>query len=62
MKRREFLTKAGASGLIATGALGMSSTTSAKIKYKWKMVTTWPKNFPEWTRERPLRLFRCSLF
>ena len=46
MKRREFLTKAGASGLIATGALGMSSTTSAKIKYKWKMVTTWPKNFP----------------
>ncbi len=46
MKRREFLTKAGASGLLASGALGVSSTASAKTKYKWKMVTTWPKNFP----------------
>jgi TRAP-type mannitol/chloroaromatic compound transport system substrate-binding protein len=46
MKRREFLTKAGASGLIATGALGVTRGASAKTKYKWKMVTTWPKNFP----------------
>ena len=46
MKRRDFLTKAGASGLIATGALGISRGASASTKHKWKMVTTWPKNFP----------------
>jgi TRAP-type mannitol/chloroaromatic compound transport system substrate-binding protein len=46
MKRREFLTQAGASTLLATGALGASQTASAKTRYKWKMVTTWKKNFP----------------
>ncbi|MGD8783338.1 MAG: TRAP transporter substrate-binding protein [Thioalkalispiraceae bacterium] len=46
MKRREFLTRAGASGLIATGALGTTRGANAKTEYKWKMVTTWPKNFP----------------
>jgi len=46
MKRREFLTRAGTGSLIATGALGFSSPSRANPKYKWKMVTTWPKNFP----------------
>jgi len=46
MKRREFLAKAGAGSLIAASALGASSVATAKAKYKWKMVTTWPKNFP----------------
>ena len=46
MKRRDFLTKAGAGGLIAGSALGLSNIANAKPKYKWKMVTTWPKNFP----------------
>jgi len=46
MKRREFLTKAGASGLITASALSASGVVNAKAKYKWKMVTTWPKNFP----------------
>ena len=46
MKRREFLTRAGAGSLIAASALGVSRAASAKAKYKWKMVTTWPKNFP----------------
>jgi TRAP-type mannitol/chloroaromatic compound transport system substrate-binding protein len=46
MNSREFLTQAGASTLLATGALGASQTASAKTRYKWKMVTTWKKNFP----------------
>jgi TRAP-type mannitol/chloroaromatic compound transport system substrate-binding protein len=46
MKRRDFLTHAGASGLIAGSALSVSQLAKAEPKYKWKMVTTWPKNFP----------------
>lgn len=46
MKRRDFLTRAGASGLIAGSALSVSKLAKAAPKYKWKMVTTWPKNFP----------------
>ncbi len=44
MKRRDFLT----AGLVA-GAVGSTLTAPAvlaKDKIKWKMVTTWPKNFP----------------
>lgn len=44
MKRRQFLKGAGAATL-ATGAL-MSTVAQAAPEYKWKMVTTWPKNFP----------------
>ncbi|MBU1190296.1 MAG: TRAP transporter substrate-binding protein DctP [Gammaproteobacteria bacterium] len=45
MKRRDFLNKAGLAA-VATGA-GLSSTSaSAAAKTRWKMVTTWPKNFP----------------
>jgi TRAP-type mannitol/chloroaromatic compound transport system substrate-binding protein len=43
MQRRAFLTGAGA----ATVALGAGiKTAEAKPEHKWKMVTTWPKNFP----------------
>ena len=46
MKRRDFLTHAGAGSLIAGSALSVSKLAKAAPKYKWKMVTTWPKNFP----------------
>ena len=49
MKRREFLTKAGAGSMLAATGLGLSAknaNAAAGKKYKWKMVTTWPKNFP----------------
>ncbi|MCF7983786.1 MAG: TRAP transporter substrate-binding protein [Thiohalocapsa sp.] len=43
MQRRAFMTGAGA----ATVALGAGiGTAEAKAEHKWKMVTTWPKNFP----------------
>jgi len=43
MQRRAFLQGAGA----ATVALGAGMRTAeAKAEHKWKMVTTWPKNFP----------------
>ena len=43
MQRRAFLTSAGA----ATVAMGAGiKTAEAKPEHKWKMVTTWPKNFP----------------
>lgn len=45
MKRRDFLNKAGLAA-VATGA-GLSTTpATAAAKIRWKMVTTWPKNFP----------------
>ncbi len=43
MQRRAFLTGAGA----ATVALGTGvRPAAAKAEHRWKMVTTWPKNFP----------------
>ena len=49
MKRRQFIKGLGAGSLLSGGLLaGASSSALAKTKaqYKWKMVTTWPKNFP----------------
>lgn len=59
MKRRDFIRTAGATSLVAAGGLlaacnGESNTataTTAKSRpaqktFDWKMVTTWPKNFP----------------
>ncbi|MDZ7661370.1 TRAP transporter substrate-binding protein [Thiohalophilus sp.] len=48
MKRRDFLKSAGAGSLAAGSLLTGVETASAKGKtqFKWKMVTTWPKNFP----------------
>lgn len=45
MKRRDFIKGAGA-GAVAAGALLAAPAVNAKPQYKWKMVTTWPKNFP----------------
>jgi TRAP-type mannitol/chloroaromatic compound transport system substrate-binding protein len=48
MKRRDFLKKAG----VTAGAAAAASTVAAPAvwakgkSYKWKMVTTWPPNFP----------------
>lgn len=46
MQRRDFIKGVGA-GSLAVGVLagGMESA-YAKAEYRWKMVTTWPKNFP----------------
>ena len=56
MKRRKFLHQATALGLLGTGALsacgGQQSSNAAcepgqaGKKLKWKMVTTWPRDFP----------------
>ena len=42
MKRREFL---GAGAAVAAG-FGLPRAVSAEEPLRWKMVTTWPKNFP----------------
>ncbi|MCG6943293.1 MAG: TRAP transporter substrate-binding protein [Thiohalocapsa sp.] len=45
MQRRTFIS--GAAGAAAAAAATLSTRTAwAKPEYKWKMVTTWPKNFP----------------
>jgi TRAP-type mannitol/chloroaromatic compound transport system substrate-binding protein len=46
MNRRDFITKAGLGGLAAGTGLATATSAQAKAEYKWKMVTTWPKNFP----------------
>ncbi len=46
MQRRDFLKKAAAGSIAAGTALAASTPVHAKAEYKWKMVTTWPKNFP----------------
>ncbi|MFO8025609.1 TRAP transporter substrate-binding protein [Thiohalophilus sp.] len=46
MKRRDFIKSAGAGSLLAGGLVTGTSVAVAKPKYQWKMVTTWPKNFP----------------
>ena len=46
MDRRKFIKSVGL-GTLATGAsLGVAKNASAARKIRWKMVTTWPKNFP----------------
>lgn len=46
MQRRDFIKGVGA-GSLAVGALaGGMGTATAKAEHQWKMVTTWPKNFP----------------
>ncbi len=46
MKRRDFIKSAGAGSLLAGGLVTGAGVAVAKPKYQWKMVTTWPKNFP----------------
>lgn len=45
MKRRDFIKQASVAGL-ATTSVAAPAIVSAKTSIRWKMVTTWPKNFP----------------
>jgi TRAP-type mannitol/chloroaromatic compound transport system substrate-binding protein len=45
MQRRRFIKSLGAGSLALGGAAGLEAA-QAKAEHKWKMVTTWPKNFP----------------
>lgn len=45
MKRRDFIQKI-AVGSVAAGSVLAAPAVLAKKTIKWKMVTTWPKNFP----------------
>lgn len=44
MKRRDFIKGAGAGAVLAGAAA--TPLVQAAPQFKWKMVTTWPKNFP----------------
>jgi len=46
MDRRKFVKTLAVSSLVAGATGAHISTAEAKRKIKWKMVTTWPKNFP----------------
>lgn len=46
MKRRDFIKSAGASTVVAGAAMVTAPVVQAKSEIKWKMVTTWPMNFP----------------
>ncbi|PID58762.1 MAG: ABC transporter substrate-binding protein [Gammaproteobacteria bacterium] len=46
MKRRSFLKTAGIATAAATAGVATTAQADDKKVYKWKMVTTWPKNFP----------------
>jgi len=45
MKRRDFIKTVAATSLVA-GTITAPSLVNAKTTHEWKMVTTWPKNFP----------------
>ena len=45
MKRRDFI-KTASIGALASTTVAAPAIVSADKKIKWKMVTTWPKNFP----------------
>ena len=44
MKRRELLSAAGVAGAVALASAPRRSMAAKPVR--WKMVTTWPKNFP----------------
>ena len=46
MKRRNFLTSAGAAGAAAVAASALPAPAVAQGTMQWKMVTPWPKNLP----------------
>jgi TRAP-type mannitol/chloroaromatic compound transport system substrate-binding protein len=46
MQRREFIKGIGAGSLAMGASAAGIRTAEAKAEHKWKMVTTWPKNFP----------------
>ena len=46
MRRREFIKKAGTGSLVAGSMVVAPAVANGAEKFKWKMITTWPKNFP----------------
>ncbi len=46
MQRRDFIRKLAAGSAALGAGLGVSDLAWGRAKYRWKMVTTWPKNFP----------------
>jgi len=46
MDRRKFIKTVGLGTLATGGSLAVAKDASAARKIRWKMVTTWPKNFP----------------
>ena len=46
MKRRAFIKSAGIGSLAAGSMVAPTLASAKKAEHKWKMVTTWPKNFP----------------
>ena len=46
MQRRDFIKKVGAGSLALGASAAGIETVRADTELKWKMVTTWPKNFP----------------
>ena len=46
MKRRKFLKSIGGSLTISSLLISSANSATLKNQYKWKMVTSWPKNFP----------------
>jgi TRAP-type mannitol/chloroaromatic compound transport system substrate-binding protein len=46
MDRRSFIKKAGLAGVGAATASSLAAPAIAQGNQTWRMVTTWPKNFP----------------
>jgi TRAP-type mannitol/chloroaromatic compound transport system substrate-binding protein len=46
LDRRSFFSKAGIAGVGAVAATTLAAPAIAQDKITWRMVTTWPKNFP----------------
>jgi TRAP-type mannitol/chloroaromatic compound transport system substrate-binding protein len=46
MDRRSFIRQAGVAGVGVTGLATVSAPALSQNKITWRMVTTWPKNFP----------------
>ena len=46
MERRQFIKNLGAGAVAGAGLAVTSPVAHAKAEYRWKMVTSWPKNYP----------------
>jgi TRAP-type mannitol/chloroaromatic compound transport system substrate-binding protein len=46
MQRRDFIRTLGTGSLALGAGLASAGARAARPEFKWKMVTTWPKNFP----------------
>ncbi len=46
MKRRDFIRGVGSGAIAASGVAATASVQAGRRRYRWKLVTTWPPNFP----------------